>query len=98
RQILGYPAVFLGSSPFDVPSLYHLMSQLDLDEGVLYPRGGLVEVIRAIERLAVAQGVVIETGAEVLRIDTDSDAGPRRRSATATATGIVLADGRRIAA
>jgi len=98
RQILGYPAVFLGSSPFDVPSLYHLMSHLDLDEGVLYPRGGLVEVIRAVERLALARGVDIETGAEVVRFETASDSASRRRGAAATATGIVLADGRRVAA
>ncbi|MDO9589660.1 MAG: FAD-dependent oxidoreductase, partial [Microcella sp.] len=26
RQVLGYPAVFLGSSPFLTPSMYHLMS------------------------------------------------------------------------
>lgn len=88
RQILGYPAVFLGGSPYGVPSLYHLMSHLDLDEGVLYPRGGFVEVIRAIERLAAASGAVIETGARVTRIDTEG----------ATATGVVLEDGRRIAA
>ena len=84
RQILGYPAVFLGGSPYGVPSLYHLMSHLDLDEGVLYPRGGFTEIIRAIERLARARGVSIETGAEVVRIETTD----------AVATGIRLADGR----
>lgn len=70
RQILGYPAVFLGGSPYAMPSLYHLMSHLDLDEGVLYPQGGLVEVIRAIERLARQRRVGIRTGAEVTRILT----------------------------
>ena len=40
RQILGYPAVFLGSSPERTPSMYHLMSHLDLADGVLYPQGG----------------------------------------------------------
>ena len=88
RQILGYPAVFLGGSPYGVPSLYHLMSHLDLDEGVLYPQGGFIEIIRAIERLAVASGAVIETGARVVSIDTTG----------ATATGVVLADGRRVEA
>lgn len=88
RQILGYPAVFLGGSPYGVPSLYHLMSHLDLDDGVLYPRGGFIEIIRAVERLAEASGAVIETGARVTAIDTD---GGR-------ATGVVLADGRRVGA
>jgi phytoene desaturase len=91
RQILGYPAVFLGGSPYGVPALYHLMSHLDLDEGVLYPRGGFTEVIRAIERLARARGVVIEPNAEVVAIDTEDAAGPR-------VTGVRLADGRTIAA
>ncbi|MET0812740.1 MAG: phytoene desaturase family protein [Microbacterium sp.] len=86
RQILGYPAVFLGGSPYGVPSLYHLMSHLDLDEGVLYPRGGFTEVIRAIERLARAEGVEIVTGAEVAAIETQD----------ATATGIRLSDGTRL--
>ncbi|HYP73062.1 MAG TPA: phytoene desaturase family protein, partial [Microbacterium sp.] len=68
RQILGYPAVFLGASPYSAPSLYHLMSHLDLDEGVLYPRGGFTEVIAAIARLAVHAGVTIRMGAPVERI------------------------------
>lgn len=83
QQILGYPAVFLGGSPYGVPSLYHLMSHLDLSQGVLYPAGGLTEVIRAIERLARAAGVTIRTEAPVGRIVTDG----------ARATGVELASG-----
>ncbi len=88
RQILGYPAVFLGGSPYGVPSLYHLMSHLDLDDGVLYPRGGLTEVIQAVHRLALANGAVIQTGSEVVEITTTD----------AVATGVRLADGRRVPA
>lgn len=88
RQVLGYPAVFLGGSPYGVPSLYHLMSHLDLDEGVLYPRGGFTSVIAAIERLARANGVEIETGTGVTAITTTD----------AKATGIRLADGRTVTA
>ncbi|SDH08447.1 phytoene desaturase family protein [Microbacterium pygmaeum] len=94
RQILGYPAVFLGGSPYGVPSLYHLMSHLDLDEGVLYPRGGLTEVIRAVERQALRFGASVETGCEVAEITTTDAAGPGR--AAATATGVRLTDGLRI--
>ncbi len=86
RQILGYPAVFLGSSPYDVPSLYHLMSHLDLDDAVLYPRGGFTEVIAAVERLARARGVEVMTGTPVSQILTSDGA----------ATGVRLADGTRI--
>ncbi|TQK19912.1 phytoene desaturase [Microbacterium sp. SLBN-154] len=87
RQILEYPAVFLGGSPYAVPSLYHLMSHLDLDDRVLYPRGGFTEVIRAVERVARRQGVTIRTDAEVGAILTSADAGPAR------ATGVRLRSG-----
>jgi len=88
RQILEYPAVFLGGSPYGVPSLYHLMSHLDLDEHVLYPRGGFTDIIDAVARLAEASGVRIETGARVTAILTESS----------RATGVELTEGRRVAA
>ncbi|MBN9325488.1 MAG: phytoene desaturase, partial [Cellulomonas sp.] len=40
RRLLGYPAVFLGGSPMRVPSMYHLMSHLDVNDDVRYPDGG----------------------------------------------------------
>ena len=79
RQILGYPAVFLGSAPKLAPSMYHLMSHLDLDDGVLYPQGGFTRIIRAIRALAEDHGVRIITGAEVDRILTER-AGTRARA------------------
>ena len=68
RQVLGYPAVFLGSSPYLTPSMYHLMSHLDLQDGVLYPMGGFTRVIESIADLAEAEGVTIITNAAVTRI------------------------------
>jgi len=68
RKILGFPAVLLGSSPYITPSLYHLMSHLDLSDGVLYPLGGFTRVIESIVGLAVAEGVEIVTGAAVTSI------------------------------
>lgn len=94
RQVLGYHAVFLGSSPYRVPALYSLMSHLDLVDGVRYPRGGMYTIIEAIERLAVAQGVTIRTGADVVEVEVDgagrSARHPRR---TGVARGVRLASG-----
>ncbi|HAY86611.1 MAG TPA: phytoene desaturase, partial [Micrococcus luteus] len=47
RQILGYPAVFLGTSPDRAPAMYHLMSHLDLADGVQYPLGGFAALVDA---------------------------------------------------
>ena len=73
RKILGFHAVFLGSSPSRAPSLFSLMSHLDLTDGVRYPRGGMYQVIRAIESLAVTEGAHIRTGANVTRILVGDD-------------------------
>ncbi|WP_069385442.1 phytoene desaturase family protein [Cellulosimicrobium cellulans] len=88
RQVLGYHAVFLGSSPYRAPALYSLMSHLDLVDGVLYPRGGMYTVIEAVERLARAEGVEVRTGVEVEAVEVEP--GARRRG---RATGVRLASG-----
>ncbi|MCA0180782.1 MAG: phytoene desaturase [Actinobacteria bacterium] len=76
RQILGYPAVFLGSSPDRAPSMYHLMSQLDIAGSVLYPQGGFTELIRVIAALAEKHGARLHTGSAVTRILTDGSTKP----------------------
>src|SRR5690606_6300976 len=67
RQILSYPAVFLGASPHTAPSLFSLMSHLDLVDGVRYPLGGFARVVEVLESLAREQGAELRTGAAVTR-------------------------------
>lgn len=105
RQVLGYPAVFLGSSPDRAPSLYHLMSALDLTGGVQYPQGGFARVIEAITALAVQQGVRVHTSTRATRIlttaevrDPEEAGRPRlgnrlRRRPRATGVQVQTADG-----
>lgn len=68
RQLLGYPAVFLGTDPRTAPAMYHLMSALDLDEGVSYPQGGFWRVVERIAQTARDAGATIVTDAEVTAI------------------------------
>ncbi|MCT1920980.1 phytoene desaturase family protein [Brevibacterium luteolum] len=68
RQILGYPAVFLGTRPETAPAMYHLMSHLDLVDGVRYPAGGMHTLITAIAERARDLGVDIRTEAEVVSL------------------------------
>lgn len=94
RQVLGYHAVFLGSSPYRVPALYSLMSHLDLGDGVHYPSGGMYTLVEALAKAAHEEGVVVRTGADVVGIEVDdaprSLRHPRRRG---VARGVRLADG-----
>lgn len=75
RQVLGYPAVFLGTDPRRAPAMYHLMSALDLGEGVQYPMGGFWGLVETIEALAVRAGVDIVTETEVTAIRTRRERG-----------------------
>jgi 1-hydroxy-2-isopentenylcarotenoid 3,4-desaturase len=68
--VLGYPAVFLGTSPDRAPSMYHLMSHLDLADGVRYPMGGFTRLVDALVGLAEAEGVRLRLGATATAIET----------------------------
>ncbi|MGL3805537.1 phytoene desaturase family protein [Paeniglutamicibacter sp. R2-26] len=70
RQLLGYPAVFLGGSPGRIPALYHLMSHLDLTQGVKYPLGGFAGLVDAMAEVCTGAGVEILTGATAEGIGT----------------------------
>ncbi|MDA8579836.1 phytoene desaturase family protein [Pontimonas sp.] len=86
RQILGYPAVFLGSSPYIAPSMFHLMSHLDLQDGVLYAEGGFTRVIDSMREIIEDHGVTIMTGTKATAIATERSGGK------AKATGITYKD------
>jgi phytoene desaturase len=62
QQLLGYPAVFLGSSPYIAPSMFHLMSHLDLEDGVLYADGGFTRVIDSMRTVIEDHGVTVLEG------------------------------------
>lgn len=83
QKILGYPAVFLGTSPYKAPAIYHLMSHLDLQDGVLYPQGGFAAVVDAMERVARQAGVHIVTGATATSILTAREGRGARCEAVA---------------
>jgi phytoene desaturase len=72
QKILDFPAVFLGASPYKTPSMYHLMTHVDMNQGVFYPMGGFYTIIEAAERLAKAAGVDIRTNSPVTKIEVDS--------------------------
>ncbi|MFT4042636.1 MAG: phytoene desaturase family protein [Gordonia sp. (in: high G+C Gram-positive bacteria)] len=92
RQILGYPAVFLGSSPDRAPAMYHLMSLLDLDEGVRYPAGGFTELTQALTRLATTHGARLHSSAQVTEILTSRN-GRLRPVRRHEVTGVGVREG-----
>lgn len=72
KQILEYPMVFLGTSPFDAPAIYSLMSALDFREGVFYPRGGMYSIIERLIAIGEELGVSYHYNSPVAHIATRS--------------------------
>ena len=88
KQLLEYHMVFLGSSPFQAPAIYSLMSHLDFRSGVYYPRRGMLELVTSMERLGRSLDVAYNYNSPVKQIVLDTN----------QATGIELVNGERIAA
>lgn len=57
HKILEYAIGFLGGAPANTPSFYHLMSHVDLVQGVFYPQGGMRKVVQSIYDIAKSCGV-----------------------------------------
>lgn len=72
QQILEYPMVFLGSSPFEAPSIFSLMSYLDFRQGVYFPKGGMYEIVLALEKLGRELGVEYILDAEASSINVEA--------------------------
>ncbi|GAC1391661.1 MAG: phytoene desaturase family protein [Candidatus Saccharimonadales bacterium] len=72
QKIMEYPLVFLGSSPYNAPALYNIMSHVDFKMGVYYPMGGMYELTKAIERLAKKHGAVFHVNSPVSKIIIES--------------------------
>ena len=79
RQLLGYPAVFLGSSPYIAPAMFHLMSYLDLEDGVLYAQGGFHRVMESIKDIGIQHGVDLKLNSRVTQIETTAAVGAKPR-------------------
>ena len=82
-QWAGRYATYSGSSPYRAPATLACIPHIEQRYGCWYPMGGLDAVREAMERAAVALGVRIRTGCEVVRIATTGD----------SVSGVELADG-----
>lgn len=68
QQVMEYTMVFLGTSPYEAPAIYNLMSHMDFNQGVFYPQGGFYELINALVRVAEKNGARVRTNSAVVEI------------------------------
>jgi 1-hydroxycarotenoid 3,4-desaturase len=87
RQLFGRYATYCGSSPFAAPATLMLVAHVE-QEGVWLVEGGMHRLAQALQRVAVMHGARFRFGAEAQRVEADQG----------RASGVVLADGERLAA
>lgn len=80
--------MYLGLSPYDAPATFSLLQYTELADGVWFPMGGMYRVIESLVELATARGVEFVFNSPVTKIEVDHN----------RATGVLLADGRRMTA
>lgn len=94
RMVFSLQSLLIGGNPFSVTAVYSLIHALERRWGVHWAKGGTGALVQGLVGLLRERGVVLETGAEVTRIDIQAQAGSRRPRAT----GVRLADGRQLPA
>jgi phytoene desaturase len=70
RQLLGRFATYVGASPYLAPATLGVIAHVELTEGVWYPQGGIYQIARAYEKLALELGVEIRLNARIREICT----------------------------
>lgn len=87
RQLYGRYATYCGSSPFDCPATLMLIAHVEA-QGVWLIDGGIAALARALRTIGERQGATYRFGEAVARIETQGG----------NASGVILANGERIAA
>lgn len=69
-QLFNRFATYSGSNPYKAPAMLKLVSQLEINEGVYYPQGGMMAINNALYDLALKKNVQFFFNAPVQKIIT----------------------------
>jgi phytoene desaturase len=67
-QLFNRYATYSGSSPYKAPAMLSLIPHIEFNEGVFYPKGGMINISRALHKLAIKKGVQFYFDMPVQRI------------------------------
>lgn len=88
RELLEFPALFLGALPQNTPALYSLMNYADIKGGTWFPIGGMHQIVTAMHSLAAELGVEFVFNARATHIPTTA-------SGKATGVEVQMKDGKK---
>jgi phytoene desaturase len=94
RMALSFHPLFIGGDPFNVTSMYGLVSHLEKAFGVHYAMGGVDAIARAMARVVEDQGGLIRHGAEVdeILLDKGRATGVRMQGGEVLKADIVISN------
>jgi phytoene desaturase len=69
RVLFCLQTMYLGLSAHDAPLVYAVLIYMEYGEGIWYPMGGMVEITRAIARLALKKGVNVRLQSPALKVE-----------------------------
>ena len=68
-KLMEFPVIFLGAMADKIPALYSIMNYSALKQGTFYPKGGMVEIVHGMKKLADSLGVTFALNANVEKIE-----------------------------
>jgi diapolycopene oxygenase len=68
RTLFNRLATYCGSDPYRTPALFSMIAHVEYGIGAYYPRGGMIQIARALTRVACSCGVTVITDAKVRKI------------------------------
>lgn len=94
QQLLEYHMVFLGTSPFQAPAIYTLMSHLDYKSGVYYPRRGMMSLVDDMLALGSEYDVAYHYNAavETVLVENGDAVGVRLADGTEASADVVVSN------
>ena len=103
RIVMSFHPLLIGGNPFAVTCVYSLITSLERRFGVHWAMGGTGTLVRGLVGLLEGSGATLRCNAEVREITCSVEgksgkSGSQRGSGKPRATGVVLANGERLAA
>jgi phytoene dehydrogenase-like protein len=88
KQSMAYQSFYCGHSPEQAVGLFAIIPYME-HKGIYYPRGGMIKIPEALQRLGQKSGMEVRVNSKVVKVNVD---GNRK------VTGVVLQDGQQISA
>ncbi len=88
KQSMAYQSFYCGHSPEQAVGLFAIIPYME-HKGIYYPRGGMIKIPQALQRLGEQSGMEVRVNAEVARVLVDDNR---------KATGVELKNGEKISA